>query len=249
MKDILKRIQKIKNTVYDGIFPPRCPGCDEILFDKNSAIRPCICDKCNAKIKYISEPMCLRCGKQLEDPEAEFCHDCNNKDFFYNRGIAAFSYSEIMKHSMYQFKYNNRREYAKFYAMALERQFADIIRSWQPQVLIPVPLHKSRLRKRGYNQAEVLAKAIGEQMDIPVDGGILIRVKKTIPQKMLGQKERLMNVEKAFQTASNSIKYKKVILVDDIYTTGTTINECARILKENGADTVFFVAACIGNGF
>lgn len=249
MTDIPKRIQMIKNTVYDGIFPPRCPGCDNILFDPDNETRPYICMTCGAKIKYISEPMCLRCGKQMEDGDNEFCHDCTNREFFFNRGVAAFSYSEIMKQSMYRFKYNNRREYAKFYALAVERLFADMIEAWQPEVLIPVPLHKSRLRKRGYNQAEVFAKAISGRLNIPVDRRILIRTKKTIPQKKLGQKERLLNVENAFQTASSIIKYKRVILVDDIYTTGTTINECAHVLKERGVDTVFFVTACIGNGF
>ena len=124
-----------------------------------------------------------------------------------------------------------------------------MIRGWNAEVIIPVPLHVKRLRTRGYNQAEVFARALSEEFGIPVDAHTLVRVRNTRPQKELSDVERKNNIENAFQTRINSIKYKKVILVDDIYTTGTTINECADVLKRTGVEDVYFVTACIGNGF
>ena len=193
--------------------------------------------------------MCLRCGKQLEDNDREFCHDCSVGNFFYERGVAAFSYSDSLKKSMYAFKYNNRREYAGFYAHCIAMQYGNVIRSWNADLLVPIPLHAAKLRKRGYNQAQVLAQALGKELGIPVDAKSLVRIRNTRPQKELDDKQRKNNIEKAFQITKKSIKYKKIILVDDIYTTGTTINECAAVLKNGGADKVFFITACIGKGF
>lgn len=193
--------------------------------------------------------MCFKCGKQLDEEEREFCRDCAVKKHNFDRGVAAFSYSDAMKKSMYAFKYNNRREYAGFYAKELIERYGDIIKGWRAQALIPVPLHPSRYRSRGYNQAEVLAREIGRQTGIKVDTETLVRIKKTTPQKELNDRERNINIENAFQIAKNGVKYKNVIVVDDIYTTGATVDGCALALKAGGADRVYFMSVCIGNGF
>lgn len=191
----------------------------------------------------------MRCGKPIEDDTGEYCHDCMLRDFFYTRGAAAFSYTDGMKRSMYAFKYNNRREYGKFYSKIIYNNYCDMIKSWNADVLIPVPLHPKRYRKRGYNQAQVLAEDIGRKFNIPVDTKILIRSKNTIPLKELSDKERKVHIENAFQVVCDITKYKKAILVDDIYTTGATVNECASVLKESGMEKIYFITACIGNGF
>ena len=208
-----------------------------------------ICKECVGKVKFIEGDICLKCGKAIESLEEEFCHDCMTKHFEYKRGVAAFSYSKAMKRSMYGFKYNNRREYGRFYAKSIWDLRKDVIDAWNCDVIIPVPLHYKRQRKRGYNQAKVLSKQLEEYLKLPVDDKILVRTKNTVPQKELETKGRKNNIENAFQTATNSIKYNKVILVDDIYTTGATINECARVLKLAGVKEIYFVTACIGNGF
>lgn len=219
------------------------------MYEKNSIKRPDVCAECLKNIRIIQQPACMRCGKQLEDEMEEFCHDCTVKYFEYERGVAGFSYSKAMKRSMYAFKYNNRREYAGFYSKVICEKYNKVIRNWNADVLIPVPLHRARHIKRGYNQAEIVADAIGKKLGIRVDTKTLIRCKNTKPQKALTDTERNNNIENAFQISSNGIKYKKVILVDDIYTTGTTINECTRVLKRNGIEKVYFVSVCIGNGF
>ncbi len=230
------------------LFPRRCPVCDCILPCQNDR-NMLICKECDKRVIRIEEPRCYLCGKQLEDEEKEFCEDCSRKRHFFDQGVAAFAYSDDIKLSMYRFKYSGRREYAGFYAAEIRKNLWPRIRTWQAQVLIPVPLHPSKLRKRGYNQAEVLARRIGDVLEIPVDTGILVRVRSTKPQKEVSDMVRRKNIENAFQIRPVVVKYKNVILVDDIYTSGTTIDECARTLKRAGAENVYFITSCIGKGF
>ena len=131
----------------------------------------------------------------------------------------------------------------------IAKEFKDVIFSWNCEVLVPVPLHRRKLIKRGYNQAEILAKRLSEQLLIPMDNKILIRTRNTVPLKELNEKERITNLKSAFQTDEIKLKYKRIILVDDIYTTGSTIDECAWTLLRNGAEEVYFITACIGRGF
>ena len=211
--------------------------------------RPRICPECLMRISVISPPYCMKCSKPLEDDLQELCQDCERKNHVFTRGVGAFSYSKAMKKSMYGFKYNNRREYGKYYADVIWEKYGSTIMSWNADALVPVPLHRARLRKRGYNQAQVLAKEIEKLSGVKVVDNVLIRTKNTKPQKELTDKERNNNIESAFQMSTNDLKYNKVILVDDIYTTGATINECAKALLDGGVGKVYFIAACIGNGF
>lgn len=197
----------------------------------------------------IKQPACLKCGKQLEDERQEYCSDCMRKTHVFDRGAAVFSYTDAMKKSMYAFKYNNRREYAGFYAANAFKEYGNYLKIWAPQAIIPVPLHKSRYRKRGYNQAQVFAKELSRMSGIPMDENMLVRVKNTRPQKELDDKERVHNLNNAFQIMPDSVKYSSVLLTDDIYTTGTTIDECARVLKDYGVSNVYFLTVCIGRGF
>ena len=123
-----------------------------------------------------------------------------------------------------------------------------------PDVLVPVPIHKSKYRQRGYNQAEILANGIAKELNIPVFSHLLIRNRKTLPQKQLSDKERLRNLQEAFiynkAAASNyPITLKRVLIVDDIYTTGSTIEACTNVLLRNGIENIYFITLCIGKGF
>ena len=121
--------------------------------------------------------------------------------------------------------------------------------SWQPDALIPVPLHKSRMRKRGFNQAALVAERMGERLGIPVEEKLLIRVKKTSPQKELNDSARRENLKNAFQLCGNDVKLKRVVLIDDIYTTGSTLDAAAAALLAAGVEKVYFLSICIGRGF
>lgn len=152
---------------------------------------------------------------------------------------------------MVAIKYKNKREYLDFYAAAMDRRFRKLVKSWQADVLIPIPVHPSRKRSRGYNQAEELAVRLSKYWDIPVDCDLLVRSKKTAPQRKLNPEERLKNLQEAFalsETYGASQLPECVILIDDIYTTGSTIEACARRLKAAGVKKIHFLSICIGGG-
>lgn len=158
-----------------------------------------------------------------------------------------------MRQSIAGFKYGGRREYGTFYAAELAAHYGAFIKRLGPDVLIPVPVHRSRKRMRGYNQAEVLAYELEKLLHIPVLSEVLIRTRKTVPQKELDDKERLFNLSKAFAVddkyKSRLLPVNKAIIIDDIYTTGSTIEACSRILKKEGVNKVYFLVLCIGKGF
>jgi ComF family protein len=124
---------------------------------------------------------------------------------------------------------------------------SDYINRWKPDVLMPVPIHREKLVKRGYNQAQVLAETLGGMWGIPVDAKSLKRKRRTRAQKELNPQERKKNLREAF-TLNKKVKYDTVVLVDDIYTTGSTVDVLAGLLKENGAKKVYFLTVCIGKG-
>lgn len=154
-----------------------------------------------------------------------------------------------MSGSVYRFKYKNKRVYAEFYAAEWERLYGKILRDWAIDVIVPVPLHPHRKRLRGYNQAEALAKALGRRMGIPVESHALRRIHNTRPQKKLNDKERRRNLREAFVLKKSWEEPKRILVVDDIYTTGSTIDSVAQILSRNGKNKVWFLTISIGQGF
>lgn len=189
--------------------------------------------------------------------------DCVRHRRSFDGGISLFLYGRrnlrpvkgkkagYEKHSMgesiLRFKYHNCREYADYYIEELLNVYGSRLRGLRPDVMIPVPVHPARYRMRGYNQAEILARKLGEKLDIEVCNDLLIRVKKTRPQKELNDEERLRNLREAF-VLSREVprRYETVLLMDDIYTTGSTMEACSRRLKEAGVRRVFCVSICSG---
>lgn len=239
---MIKR-NKLLTAAVDLIFPKHCPVCDEILVHSEYLI----CKKCKGKIKYIKEPVCMKCGKPLYDNDVEYCYDCSLKKHFFVKGMAVFEYNSIAS-SIYRFKYNGRQEYAEFYGKSVAGQLGEIIMRWEPQALIPVPLHPSKMRSRGYNQAEVLAKALSKETGIPVKRDLVIRCKKTLPQNSLNDEERQNNLKRAFKIYRNDVKLDTIVIIDDIYTTGSTIDAITREMHKAKIENVYYVALAIGKG-
>lgn len=149
---------------------------------------------------------------------------------------------------MYQFKYHNKRRYGQVFAKELAEQFGNQIKKWGIEAVIPVPLHPARRRKRGYNQAEILAGELGRIMSLSVDTDAVVRLRNTKAQKQLDDREREQNLMGAFGVRSDWKKVPKVLLVDDIYTTGNTIHRVAKVLKKAGVEKVYFLTISIGQG-
>lgn len=240
-----KQKERVKEGLLALVYPRRCPVCHGIVVPKGESI----CGKCRGRLHPIQEPHCMKCGKPLYREEQEYCHDCARGKHCYEEGIALYPYDEVMQKSIAYFKFYNRREYAKPYAEEIGTYLGRKLLNWQADCLVPVPIHKVKKISRGFNQAEVLAEAVSRQIGIPVDAELLQRSKKTLPQKELNDEERRKNLQDAFQIAKKGVKYKKVILVDDIYTTGSTIDACTEVLKAAGIREVCFLSLCIGMGY
>lgn len=238
------------DIVFDVIFPRRCPICSDIASPRGELI----CKECRTKLYPIDEPKCLKCGKPIEDMEKELCFDCERKKHHYLKGYGLFVYKGDIKKSIANFKYHNKKEYARFYVEEFLLKYSEEIERIKPDAFVPIPIHRNKKNKRGYNQADVLAKEIGERLKIPVLSNLLIRDKYTLPQKQLNDKERLRNLEKAF-SLSQEAKHrfpgdlKKIVLVDDIYTTGSTIEVCTNVLLQNDVQEVYFICVCMGKGY
>lgn len=237
-------------AILDIIYPVRCPVCGEIVIPKGDRI----CPPCKSKLPYIQEPRCLNCSKPIEEEEQEYCSDCRQKSFQYDRGFAVWEYNDIMKMSIADYKYHSKKEYAIFYVAEMLRLYSDIIRTLEPDVIVPVPLHRSKYRKRGFNQSDIIAKKLGKGLGIPVLSALLLRTRKTRPQKLLNDRQRSVNLSDAFCYNEKEAKrfgkpISKVLLVDDIYTTGSTMEACTRVLKDRGITKVYFITICIGKGF
>lgn len=234
----------IFRAFLDALYPRRCPVCGEIAAPAKAVIHPA----CLKKLSPVKQPVCQKCGKEILSVQAEYCFDCSRHKRSFEFGMALLNYNEAAKHSMSAIKYKNKREYLDFYAGAIDTRFSKRVQSLKPRVMIPVPIHPSRRRQRGFNQAEELAARLEELWEIPVESRLLIRKKKTAAQRTLGSQERLKNLREAFGIAEGIEVPDTVLLVDDIYTTGSTAEACTRILLDAGVKKVWVLVICVGDG-
>lgn len=161
---------------------------------------------------------------------------------------ALLSYRGPVKLSLYRMKYANRRDYAEIYGREMAVRLGPWIRRCKITRIIPVPLHRKRQRKRGYNQAAVIAKSMGRELHLPVDEKTLFRVRNTVPQKALNDRERRRNLSGAFQIRKGAElpEGECVLLIDDIYTTGSTLDAAALCLRQSTKCTVYAASIAIG---
>ena len=235
----------IREVLQDLVYPPRCAICDGVL--DGSEKKAGICTDCRGKLRYIWEPRCFKCGGPLTEDTEEYCRNCKGRKHFYDRGFALYEYSSV-RQAVYRFKYAGRREYARFFGREMALHMRRELRAWQPQALIPVPLYAGKERSRGYNQATALAEVISSYSGIPVRTDLVRRIRMTRPMKELNARERAANIKNAFLISQDVVKLEVVMLIDDIYTTGTTVDEIARGLRACGVKHIYYAALSIGSG-
>lgn len=234
---------RILAVVTDALFPKRCPVCNGIIpFCAGE-----ICDGCREKLTKVAEPYCLKCGKPLLN-EAEYCSDCRNNDHMYIRGRALYVYDSIMRKSIYRFKYYGKREYAKYYGRAMAEEFGRWYKAIGAEALVPVPIHKKRLAARGYNQAELLAEEISRVVGIPVRKDLIERCESTQIMRELSAQDRQNNLKRAFKIKAYDVKLSTIVIIDDIYTTGSTIDAVASCIRGAGVEKIYYSALSIGRG-
>lgn len=239
------RMDRWSDMLTDILFPRRCPVCGDIPVPRGRLI----CPECVGKLSPVRPPVCQRCGKQVESERMEYCFDCGRRPSSgFQKNFALLNYNEAAKKSMAAVKYKNRREYLDFYGQAICRRFGRQILRLEPDVIVPVPVHPSRLRSRGFNQAAVLAERVGGILGIDVCPDGLRRVRRTLPQKELNPSQRLRNLQSAFGPGRLPEGTSAVLLADDIYTTGSTLEACAGVLRSMGVERVYGLTICVGSG-
>lgn len=229
------------------LYPRRCPSCDEIIPQGRGLICPA-CVKAK-KMTRIKEPYCMKCGKELEREGSSLCGDCKKASHLFERSRAVFRYTKEARQSIVRFKFHNKREYADYYAAVAAESMEDYLKLVNPEVILPVPMYKKKKIKRGYNQAEVFARRLSEKTGILYRTDVLVRIKNTVPLKELEKDARKEELEQAFFVRRERVgEWKRVLLVDDIYTTGATMDACSHALKAAGIKKVYGLTLAIGAG-
>jgi ComF family protein len=203
-----------------------------------------VCPECEGKIRPIRGARCFKCGKPVKE-EQEYCQECAVRPRMYDQGRGIFLYDSIMKRSLIRYKYYGSREYGDFYARAMYVYARKEIAGWNPDLIVPVPLYWRKRRMRGFNQAAYLAQRLGEYTGIPVDETVVKKIRRTRSQKKLSGAERRNNLKGAF-LVTKKVQGLKVLVIDDVYTTGSTMDAMAACLKEGEAKAVCFLTVCTG---
>lgn len=222
--------------LLDIIYPPLCLGCGEYVVGSES-----ICPHCMDRIEKFVRPLCLDCLQPLP-PYRNKCPICPPETpLLFSYG----NYRPVLQEVIIQFKFAGITSPADIFAPLIVAQFGDSIRALNPDCLIPIPLHRFRERYRGYNQAELLAEELSALLDIPIDDELIERVKRSRPQTKVSFHGRERNVKGIF-FADADHPIGRVILVDDVVTTGATIKEAVRVVKQAGGEVVAAISIAHG---
>lgn len=216
--------------IYNVFFPIKCGYCDEIT--ENGSY---ICDTCNKRVELEElKNRCKFCGTKLFD-KSRICRKCAEEKKYYDEFIYFSDYEDVLKNKMLAYKFNDKKYLKDFFAQELAKCLYDV----QADYIIGVPVTKKRLGERGYNQTNLIAKELSKILGIEYISNMLVKIRDTEHQSKLTKTERKFNIKNCFEVADiYDVSNKKILLIDDIFTTGATVNECSRILKKAGAKKV-----------
>ena len=230
--------------MIEWLFPPRCPVCMQPVMPKGARIH----EDCRQQMKPLEEPLCKCCGKPVETEEDEFCPVCMRKDRVWDMGRSLYLYRGNAGAVIRKIKQEGTVEYVRFFGKQLKEKQGRFLLGTGAECIVPVPLHKTKLRKRGFNQAELLAKALSRETGLPVRE-LLLKEKGTKDQKNLTLEQRRKNLSDVYRVSVTELQKglpEAVVLLDDIITTGSTLTACAKALKEAGVKRVYFLTVCTG---
>ena len=226
----------------DLFFPPHCAGCG-VAVDS-----PWLCAPCRDSLEFIKSPRCEVCSQPFSGMLDHFtCSNCQDRAFFFTSAVAVLKSAGPIREMIHRFKYNGQLWLAQPLAEFLAEGLSDERLDAEPiSLLVPVPLHPLRKREREYNQAEILARTLGKRLRLPVSDA-LKRVRYTETQTHFDRRDRMQNLRDAFTMRQNKrVQGNRILLVDDVFTTGSTLNECARVLIEAGAQSVHALTVARG---
>ena len=235
----------VKKSILDWIYPPRCMSCRNPLPLQDSARRELwLCSYCENLFQPLEPPGCSICSATVNEGVTT-CTSCYGKNFSFIHNRSAFAYEDLVRDMMHEIKFRRRRHVAQ----GLGRLWAKMLLA-EPTtfpadaVLVPLPMHTKKRRERGFDQAMVMAEAISDITGVKLVNA-LERTHDTPPQSGLHPSQRIENVKGAFRLKPGNINGQTLVLVDDIYTTGASLNECARVLLSGGASSVYTITLAI----
>jgi len=243
---IKKSALTLKDDLLDFVYPQSCPICEKPLRRGEKEV----CEDCWNALASLPSSYCPYCKSFLENGDADFEHRCSFLKHPEDRKILAVrslgTFNDYYRTLIHRFKYDKKIHLGERLAKSLGEKVAKEKDFLNCDLIIPVPLHRSRHRERGFNQSDILAQGVSQRTGVPLAKGILKRKKHTQDQTYLDPQQRKENVKDAFViTQPEKINGKQVILVDDVITTGATLNECAQMLLEAGATKIFAVTLVV----
>ncbi len=229
-------IKEISIGIKTLIYPPACIACGTRLWDDKQFV----CDFCLHELERLRAPLCERCGTPVEQP-VDSCPSCSLVEIHYDKARSIFSFRDDKVRSLiHALKYHYVRSLEKPLGQLLYPGYELYYKKTPIDFILPVPLHKQRMREREFNQSALLARQLGMLANIECRENIVKREKRTSPQTNLKLKERQHNLAGAFKVNfPNDIKHKNILIIDDVFTTGVTVNELCSVLYKNGAGNLY----------
>lgn len=206
-----------------------------------------VCERCMSAVEFLEGITCFNCGKNLsESYEDSICPDCKNRSLEYEKAFSCFEYRGVGKELIYCLKYKGKVRISEVIAVLMADRLKN--ESLRIDAIVPVPIHPNKLKTRGFNQSLLIGQALSDRLGRPLLD-CLVRIKETKEQYNLDRAHRFLNIVDAISVKLlyNMNKYENVLLVDDIYTTGSTVNECSKMLKKAGVKTVYVITAATGS--
>lgn len=228
-------IHQLGQRILDFLIPPICPICKKRILTQHG-----LCATCFSEIHFIDKPYCIKCGRPFEFdiPEEMLCGSCCKKEPVFAKARSAFIYNSFSSQLILPFKHGDHLELTPLLTHMLYRAGLDLFDDID--MITAVPLHRFRFMKRKYNQAGLLAKSLSQKIKKPYIPQALIRIRHTKSQGHMKAVERKKNVAKAFAVKdTHLIKGKTILIIDDVFTTGATLNECAKTLLKAGATSIY----------
>ena len=219
------------------LFPAKCIICDSYATEEN------ICANCWGNLTFITKPYCYKCSNpfNFENDEKAICGYCIINEPKYDQALSILKYDDFSKKLIHKFKYNDQLHILDYLARLTLNIGQEIIK--KADIIIPVAMHKQKLLKRGFNQSALLASIIAKKAKLEYIPNLLIKKENKTPQAGLERKERLKNIQNSFQINKDyNIKDKKILLIDDVITTGATVNECCRMLRKDNPAKIYVLS-------
>ena len=244
---------KLQGTwdLFLDIVYPRDIRCDICSAKRDDILNHGVCEDCESRLPFIEPPVCPKCGKMML-ADNKLCSDCEKISHAFYKGISIFEFSAEVKRLIHRYKYKGEKQLS----IPMIHWMTEALKycRWDFDTIVSVPLYPTRERERGFNQAGLLAKGLSGNMGVVLANKTLFRVKDTPHQARLGRQERLQNLMDAFEVrkmndSSKVFQGKTILLVDDVYTTGSTVDQCARVLLESGAKGVYVITLATGSNF